>query len=192
MLSTTFSSWWLFLGNNFLWSMTVLKHSYKLMSYVVDKKSGRSLNLIDTFVLMKSKNESILFCCRQVFHNFSLTTLVIQSKISCWRQNIIDEKKSLTAFCLVCQQPYTKSQSPREIFIPVVSLMVGGMGPGDFWQLKEEKASIFQAADHCGWHVCRIILLTRPIIVLEVLVKTSVFWIHTVKCILILFNATKQ
>ena len=31
------------------------------------RKSGRSLNLIDAFSLLKSENESILFCCRQQF-----------------------------------------------------------------------------------------------------------------------------
>ena len=56
------------------------------------EKVIRSLNPIHAFALLESNNESILVCCRQVFHNFSFTTLVIQSKLSCWRQKFIEEK----------------------------------------------------------------------------------------------------
>ena len=50
-------------------------------------------------------------------------------------KNIIDEKKSSTTFCLICQQPYTKSQLPREIFIPV----------GSFGQLEEWDQETFDS-----------------------------------------------
>ena len=41
----------------------------------------------------------------------------------------------------------TRSQSPREIFIPVVFLMTEEMGPGDFLTVEKEEATTFQAAD---------------------------------------------
>ena len=59
----------------------------------------------------------------------------------------MDQKKSLTTFCLICQQPYTKSQLPREIFVPVVFFMTGGNGARRILTVKKEETSSFQAAD---------------------------------------------
>ena len=53
--------------------------------------------------------------------------------------------------------------------------MTGGMGPRRLIGVEKEEASIFQAADYCGCHVYRIILLTKPIIVLEVFSKNISF-----------------
>ena len=140
---TTCSSWWLFLVNNFLWSTTILKHSHKLISCVVDEKSGTLLNLINAFAIVKSENESILF-----FDKFFTTShwqfWWYRAKFHVDDKQIIDEKKSLTSFCFVCQQPYTKSQSPREIFITVVFLITGRMGPEDFWQTKKRGHQFFK------------------------------------------------
>ena len=65
--------------------------------------SGRSLNLIDEFSLLKSENKSILFFVDNsfLFHNFSLTALVTHSKFH------VDDKKLLMRKC--CQLHFASS-----------------------------------------------------------------------------------
>ena len=62
---------------------------------------------------------------------------------------IIDEKKSLAtfSFCLVCQQPYTKSQSPRGFFYPSGLFDDWGNGARRLLTVEKEGASTSQAAD---------------------------------------------
>ena len=206
MLSTTVSSWWLFLINNFLWSITitVLKHSHKLISVLSMRKIGRSLNLIDAFSLLKSENESILFCCRQQFfcHNFSLTTLVTHVNISCRRQKKLLMRKSHQLHFALSFNSLTQSRNCQGKLSSQWDLLdncrAGGKGVRetfDSWKRGGINFSSSRPCYHCSWHACRIILLTRPIIVSKVLVKTSVFccigFIKS-KCRPGLFNETKQ
>ena len=143
-------------------------------------ESGRSLNLIDEFSLLKSENKSILFLSTTVFLQLLIDNVGDTEQISCWRQKIIDEKKLSTTFCLVCQQPYTKSQLPSKIFDHPSGVFwtTGRMGPGDFRQLKKRRHQLFKQQillPLYHWHACRIILPARPIIVSKVLVGTLVF-----------------
>ena len=103
--------------------------------------------LLDAFSLLTSENESIFVCFRQqFFYNFSLTILVTHGKISCRKQNIIDEKKLLTALCLSVNS-LTQSHNHQKKFLSKWSYgQLGEWGQGHL-AVEKQKASIFQAAD---------------------------------------------
>ena len=114
----------------------VLKHSHKLVFCVVDEKSGRSLNLIDAFSLLKSKNESInpfllsttVFC---FFHNFSLTTLVTHGTFQ------VDDKLLMRkVFNYILPRLsialHKVTIAKRNFYPSGVFWTTGGMGSGDF------------------------------------------------------------
>ena len=98
------------------------------------------------FALLEKENESILFCCRQDFSQISLTTLVIQSKISCRRQKLID-KKVIDFILPRLSTALHKVTIAKRNFHP--------SGLFDYWRngvrrlltVEKEEASIFQAAD---------------------------------------------
>ena len=115
-------------------------------------ESGRSLNLTDEFSLLKSENKSILFLLTTVFSQLLIDNFGDTQQISCWRQKIMDEKKLSTTFCLFCQQPYTKSQLPREIFIPVgffEQLVEWGQETFDSWKRGGINFSSSRSCYHC-------------------------------------------
>ena len=61
-------------------------------------------------------------------------------------------KKLSTTFCLICQQPYTKSQLPREIFIPVGSfeqLVEWGQETFNSWKRGYINFSSSRSCYHC-------------------------------------------
>ena len=108
------------------------------------------------------KTNQILFLSTTGFYNFSLTTLVIQSKFHVNDKKLLMRKSCRLHFASSVNS-LTLSQSCQEKFsiIPVESFeqLVGGMGPGDFRQLKKStllrrgfgkkkrRPSTFQAAD---------------------------------------------
>ena len=108
------------------------------------------------------KTNQSFFCRQQFFYNFSLTTLVTRSKFHVDDKKLLMRKSCRLHFASSVNS-LTLSHSCQEKFsiIPVGSFeqLVGGMGPGDFRQLKKstappqrlwvekEEASTFQAAD---------------------------------------------
>ena len=112
MLSTTFSYWWLFLVDDYLWLMTDLRQSHKLICCVVDVDHWISLM---HYLFLKSENESITFCCwQQFFHNFSSTSLTLKLTAKVLFDNYI---------LFLCQQPKTLKQ----IYISI---------NGKFWRVR--------------------------------------------------------
>ena len=77
-------------------------------------------------------------------------------------------KESLQLHFASSVNSLTQSQSPREIFIPVVFLTTGGLRPGDFLTVEKEETSIFQAANVATTVAdmfVELYCLTRPIVV---------------------------
>ena len=110
--------------------------------------SGRSLNLIDEFSLLKNENKSILFLSTTVFfHNFSLTILVTHSKFH------VDDKKLLMRKS--CQLHFassvnslTPSHNCQEKFSSQWGLLNNWWnGTRRLSTVEKEDASTFQAAD---------------------------------------------
>ena len=87
------------------------------------------MNLIDAFAPLESK-----ICISSFLLSISFSRLLIDNFGDTEQTFMLTTKKSLTTFpfCLLCQQPYTKSQSPKEIFYPSGLYDDWRMGPGDF------------------------------------------------------------
>ena len=113
--------------------------------------SGRSLNLIDEFSLLKSENKSILFllttvCCF-FFHNFSLTTLVTHSKFHVDDKKILTRKSCQLHFALSVNS-LTLSHNCQEKFSSQWGLLKNWWnGARRLLIVEKEEASTFQAAD---------------------------------------------
>ena len=112
------------------------------------RKSGQSLNLIGCIFSFEKWKESILF---QVFPQLLINNFAYKQQNVMLTTKNHQWEKLLTTFCLTCQQPYTESQLPRDIFIPVVFCQLGGGGGGGedriMLTVEKEEASIFQSAD---------------------------------------------
>ena len=135
------------------------------------RKSGRSLNLIRAFSLLKSDNESFFVVDNSCFfHNFSLTTLVTHGKFH------VDDKKLMVRKS--CQlhlassvNSFTPSHNCQEKFSSQWGLLDNWWNGA--WRLltvEKEEASTFQAAD-----LATTVSLTCNYIASKGLVRTLVF-----------------
>ena len=131
--------------------MTVLKHSHKLIFCVVDEKVVDHWISLMNFPFWKVKTNQSFFCRQQFFYNFSLTTLVTQSKFHVDDKKLLMRKSCRLHFASSVNS-LTLSHSCQEklSIIPVGSFEL----LNNWWNgarrlstVEKEEASTFQAAD---------------------------------------------